>query len=64
MRAPGASQHGKLAFGPAHPDVVGGGLHEPVEDNVAGKPEDVIDAVGLTPTHRLLSAVMAVAAGW
>src|SRR6516162_4404970 len=57
-----ATQRGMLAFSPAHPDIVGDGLHEPVEDSIAGKPKDVIDAVRLTPAHRLLAAVMAVAA--
>ena len=31
-----------LAFGPAHPDAIGGGLHKPIEHGIAGKPENVI----------------------
>ncbi len=56
------TQRGLRAFSPAHADVIGDGLHEPVEDGIAGKPEDVTDAVRLALAHRLLAAVMAVAA--
>jgi hypothetical protein len=38
-------------LGPTHPDIVGSGLHEPVENGVARKSEDVIDAVRLAPAH-------------
>ena len=36
------------AFGPAHPDVIVLDIHEPVEDGIAGKPENVIDAFART----------------
>ena len=39
-----------------------GTFDQAVEHNIAGEPKNVVDAVGLTPRHRLFAAVMAVAA--
>ena len=42
--------------------LFGGGFDQAVEHNIAGEPENVVDAVVLAPRHRLFAAVMAVAA--
>ena len=43
-------QHGMPALGTAHADVIGDGVPRPCRARgIAGKPEDVIDAVRLTP---------------
>ena len=57
-----AAQNLSLVHGPAHPDIVGGGVDQAVEHNIAGEPKNVVDAVVLAPRHRLFAAVMAVAA--
>src|SRR4029079_14142312 len=56
-----AAQNLSLVHGPAHPDIVGGGVDPAVEHNIAGGPENVVDAVVLAPRHRLFATVMAVA---
>src|SRR5208283_1866269 len=56
-----AAQNLGLVYGPAHPDIVGGGFDQAVEHNIAGEPENVVDAVVLAPRHHLFAAVMAVA---
>jgi hypothetical protein len=57
-----AAQNLSLVHGTAHPDIGGGGVDQAVEHNIAGEPENVVDAVVLAPPHRLFAAVMAVAA--
>src|SRR6202040_2659140 len=57
-----AAQNLSLVHGTAHPDIVGGGVDQAVEHNIAGEPENVVDAVVLAPRHPLFAAVMAVAA--
>src|SRR5437588_509865 len=48
-----AAQNLSLVHGTAHPDIIGGGVDQAVEHNIAGEPENVVDAVVLAPGHRL-----------
>src|SRR4029077_9478983 len=57
-----AAQNLSLVHGTAHPDIVDGGVDQAIEHNIAGEPENVVDAIVLAPRHRLFAAVMAVAA--
>ena len=57
-----AAQHLGLALGAAHPDIIGGRLDQAVEHDIAGEPKNAGDAIALAPRHRLVAAIMAVAA--
>ena len=57
-----AAHHWRLAFGTAHPHIVGRWLDQAVQHGVARQAKDIIDAVGLAPRHHVRATVVAVAA--
>ena len=55
-----ATHHRRLALGVAHPDIVGGRFHLPVQHGIARQAEDVVDVIGLAPCHHLRAPVVTV----
>ena len=45
---------------PNAPDIIGERLHQAIEHGVARKTEDIVDAVGFTPTHDFRAAIMSI----